>query len=153
MPTFGDSGFWPRIGPGGWPGWERQDTGEFSSHNPASASFPPGSWLSILIFSSGPYALSFPASQDFLALLAVCAIAWCDWHRRSAPYAACEASHPPRTASLNIQSVQSARSCQRPHLRGLCSLNRLSGTGNLFHTNILKSRFEAANLSLLYPFT
>lgn len=124
MPAPGDSGFWPRTSARGWTWQRRQDTGEFSSLNPASA-FPPNSWLSVLIFNSGPYALSFPASQDFLALLAVSAIAWCDWHRRSAPYAARRALHQPRTASLNIQSVQSTRSCQRPHLRGLCSLNCL----------------------------
>lgn len=46
----------------------------FSSHNLASA-FLSNSWLSFVIFNSGPYALSFPASQDFLAQLAVCAIA------------------------------------------------------------------------------
>lgn len=71
MPGPADSSFRLRTSTRGWTGLKRQDTGMFSLHNPASA-FPSNSWLSFLIFNSGPYALSFPASQDFLALFAVC---------------------------------------------------------------------------------
>lgn len=124
MPGPGDSSFQSRTSSRGWTRLKRQDNGVFSSYNPASA-FPPSSWLSFLIFNSGPYAPSFPASQDFFARLAVCAIAWCDWHRRLAPYGAGGTSHLPCTALLNIQRVQSTFSCQGPHLRGLCSLNCL----------------------------
>lgn len=67
------------------------------------------------------------------------------------------AAPPTRSAQLHF-SIQWARSSSvtlSPSPAGaLPAVSQLpSGTGNLSGTNILKSRFEVANLSLIYPFT
>lgn len=120
----------------------------FASHNPAST-FPCSSWLSFFISPSRPYALSFPAQQSFLTLLAVCAIPSCDWQPQ-APSICLLRRHPRQLCALPAAPRAPAPS-RRAHLRGLRGLSPPpSGTGNLSGTNILKSRFGVANLSLLY---